>query len=302
MGLFSKKKPTPEKQESPGKEVDSAVRPGGVFMVQLLMREPCAMPGEERMTEVLTNHLGRVEPFGSRSVAVGYAAWEYMAEFKDGKLPVQLSICECDAFQAERIDGMKRSQMWDCKGRQDQILAECSHAVLAHDMLGGGLSMQKRANMLMDYLEALLELYPSCEAVYFLNSGKLVLADTIRKKALSGLERFIRFAVNVRFFNVNGTDDHVIDTLGLSLLYIEDLQYHFHGMDPNWVVGHAYNMASYLLNNDRPVKNGDTIDGVAEGRLEQSVQWPCHFEDALIEPRRPVLDVCMGEFAAGRRQ
>lgn len=180
VGLFSKKKPEREKREQAAAENDSVIHPGGVFMVQLLMQKPCDMPAEERMTAVLTRHLGRVEPFGSRGVAAGYAAWEYVAEFKDGKMPVQLSICACDTFQAGRIDEMKRSQMWDCGSQRDRILAECGYAVLAHDMLGGGLPPQTRANMLMDYLEALLELYPSCEAVYFLNSGKLVLAAQFR--------------------------------------------------------------------------------------------------------------------------
>ena len=108
-------------------------------------------------------------------------------------------------------------------------------------------------------------------------------------------------ARNVRFFKISGTNNHVIDTIGLSLLYIEDLQYHFHDMDPNWVVNHAYNMASYILDNDCPIKDGDTIDGIAEGQLVQDIQWKCHFEDSLIGPTRPVLDVCMGEYAAGKR-
>ena len=72
-------------------------------------------------------------------------------------------------------------------------------------------------------------------------------------------------------------------------------------MDPNWVVNHAYNMASYILSNDCPIKDGDTIDGIAEGQLAQDIQWKCHFEDSLIGPTRPVLDVCMGEYAAGKR-
>ena len=137
--------------------------------------------------------------------------------------------------------------------------------------------------------------------IYFINSGKLILADEIRKKELTGLKRFIRFAVNVRFFNIMNTNDSVVDTLGLSLLFIEDIQYHFHDMDPNWVVNHAYNMASYLLEGDAPIKNGDTIDGIREGRIVQDIQWKCHFEDALIEPMRVVVDVCMGEYAAGGR-
>lgn len=306
MGLFFRKNNRKEETQPKGEgnvpKIDASVRPGGVFMMHLLMKEACAMPSQERMTEVLAKHLGSVEPVvGSQGVPIGYAAMNYIAEFKDGKLPVQLLISECGEFPTDRIDDMQRSQMWDCQEDRDRILSECKYHVRANDMLGGGLKSKVRANMLMDYLEALLELYPSCEAVYFLNSGKLILADEIRKKEIEGTKRFIKYAVNVRFFNIQGTEDSVIDTLGLSLLYIEDIQYHFHGMDPNWVVNHAYNMASYLLDNDAPMKDGDTIDGIAEGRIVQNIQWKCHFEGAMIKPDRAVLDVHMGEFAAGNR-
>lgn len=308
MGLFFKKTNKQEqsaplgREEEKAPEMDAIIRPGGVFMMQLLMKESCEMPPEEQMTEVLTKHLGSVEAaMGSRGVSVGYVAMDYIAEFKDGKLPVQLMISECHEFPADGIDEMKRSQMWDCMKERDRILSECKYHVLAHDMLGGGLPSKVRANMLMDYLEALLELYPSCEAVYFMNSGKMILADEIRKKEIDGIKRFIKYAVNVRFFNIKDTEDSIVDTLGLSLLYIEDIQYHFHGMDPNWVVNHAYNMASYLLEGDAPIKDGDTIDGIAEGVIVQNIQWQCHFENAIIGPARAVLDVCMGEFAAGNR-
>lgn len=310
MGLFSnfkKKKPQDTRQEAKEEleKFDSTIRPGGVFMVQLLMKEKCDVPTAEGMTEILSKHLGKVEAFGDQNKEKGFfsfAAWDYQSEFSDAKVPVQLSIMGCEPFQADRIDEMKRSQMWNCQEDRDRILSECKYAVTSVAMLGGGLKAQIRANMLMDYLEALLELYPTCEAVYSLNSGKLILADTIRSGQVKGLDRFIQYCVNARFFNINGTNDHVVDTLGLSLLYIEDLQYHFHDMDPNWVVGHAYSMASYILSNDCPIKNGDTIDGIADGRIVQDIQWKCCFEDSLIGPKRPVLDVCMGEYAAGERQ
>ncbi len=310
MGLFSnfkKKKPEDTRQEAKEEleKFDSTIRPGGVFMVQLLMKEKCDVPTAEGITEILSKHLGKVEAFGDQNKEKGFfsfAAWDYQSEFSDAKVPVQLSIMGCEPFQADRIDEMKRSQMWNCQEDRDRILSECKYAVTSVDMLGGGLKAQIRANMLMDYLEALLELYPTCEAVYSLNSGKLILADTIRSGQVKGLDRFIQYCVNARFFNINGTNDHVVDTLGLSLLYIEDLQYHFHDMDPNWVVGHAYSMASYILSNDCPIKNGDTIDGIADGRIVQDIQWKCCFEDSLIGPKRPVLDVCMGEYAAGERQ
>ena len=140
-----------------------------------------------------------------------------------------------------------------------------------------------------------MELFPTCEAVYSLNTGKLVLADVIRNRTASGLDRFIRYIVNARFFNIQGTGGHVVDTLGMSLLYMEDLQYLFDEMDPNWVVMHAYNIAAYVLANRRPIKDGDTIDGVTDGRIDPNLQWKCRFEDALVGPGRPALGIHMDE-------
>ncbi len=314
MGLLDKLKKGKEKRGSEEKQhqeqqfqqdllqkIDPQIRPGGVFMVQLLMKEKCEMPSNERFTEILSRHLGKVEQYGDRKVSAMFAAHDYISEMKDASLPVTLMISDCEEFVQSSIDDFRRSQMWNCMSDRDQILSECKYQILANDMLGGGLPAKKRANMLMDYLEALVELYPQCEAVYNANSGKLIKADEIRKKEMTGIDRFIRYAVNVRFFNVEGTKDSVVDTLGLSLLYIEDLQYHFHDMDPNWVVGHAYTVASYLLNNDNPMKDGDTVDGIRNGMIVQDIQWKCQYEDALIQPARVVIDVCMDEYAAGNR-
>ena len=69
----------------------------------------------------------------------------------------------------------------------------------------------KRANLDTDFLEALVELYPSCEAFYFQNCGKLFLAEDVRSHQIEGSDRFIRFGVNVRFFNIEGTEDMLID-------------------------------------------------------------------------------------------
>ena len=56
--------------------------------------------------------------------------------------------------------------------------------------------------------------------------------------------------MNVRFFTIQGGEDMLVDTLGMSLLFLPDLQYHFHGLDPNLIVNHAYNIALYLLINN----------------------------------------------------
>ena len=280
---------------------EESPRPGGPFLIQLLFREPAAMPDRETMTTVMKRHIGPVECFGNNEKMAGFAALQHLAEFKDGKAPVQLLITQCSSFQGEGFDPFLKSQMWDCVEQRDQILKDCQYQVVATDMLAGALPALERADLDMDFLDALAELYPGCEAFYFQNCGKLIPAEAVRSHHIAGPDRFIRFGINVRFFNIEGTEDMLVDTVGMSTLFLPDLQYHFHGMDPNWVVNRAYNLASYVLLNDCPIQSGETVDGVVNGEMSRFAQWKCQYENALIQPSRAVLDVYMGEYAAGKR-
>lgn len=280
---------------------DQGDMPGAVFIIKLLFKNEPSLPDKDKMTEIMTRHAGEVDCFWHDEKGAGFAPKKYVAHFKDADVPPQLMINAGSPFDGTEMDDFCRSQMWDCRDQRDRILSECKHQVIAVDMLAAGLEPAERANMDMDFLEALVEMYPDCEAVYIYNSGKLILADEIRNSQLTGNDRFIKFAVNVRFFNIQGTEDMLIDTLGMSVLFMPDLQYHFHGMDPNWVVNHAYCTASYILDNNNPIKSGDPIDGINNGRISMSVQWKTQYESALIQPVREVIDVCMNWYASGRR-
>ena len=238
-------------------------QPGGPYLIQMLFKEPVEMPDKAKMTAVMEKHIGSTECFCYDKKMAGFAAQEHIAEFKDGKCPVQLMVMKCDKFKGKGFDAFLMSQMWDCQEDRERIFRECKYQVVATDMLTAALSALERANLDADFLEALAELYPTCEAFYFQNCGKLFLAEDVRSHQIEGPDRFIRFGVNVRFFNIEGTEDMLIDTVGMSTLFLPDLQYHFHGMDPNWVVNHAYNVASYILEHDNPIQDGETIDGVA---------------------------------------
>ena len=276
-------------------------QPGGPYLIQILFKEPVDMPDKETMTAVIEKHIGSTECFCYDKQMAGFAAQEHIAEFKDGKCPVQLMVMKCDRFKGKGFDAFLMSQMWDCQEDRDRIFRECKYQVVATDMLAAALPALERANLDADFLEALAELYPTCEAFYFQNCGKLFLAEDVRSHLIEGPDRFIRFGVNVRFFNIEGTEDMLIDTVGMSTLFLPDLQYHFHGMDPNWVVNHAYNAASYILEHDNPIEDGETIDGVADGQMCREIQWKCQYEDALIQPPRGVLDINMGNYASGGR-
>ena len=273
-----------------------------VFVLKLLFKEPVTMPDRETMTAVMQRHVGDIDCFWHDDKGAGFAAKKYLAEFKDAKLPPQLMVTSCTPFDGSKIDTFQRSQMWDCREDKDRILDECKYAVFANDMMAAVLSSKERAMLDMDFLEALVEMYPTCEAVLVHSSGKLLRPETVLAYQGDPMDRFINFAVNARFFNIQNSADMIVDTLGMSTVFFPDLQYHFHGMDPNWVVNHAYGVASYILANDNPIKNGDPIDSVVNGRFNQDILWKCQYEESLIQPARPVIDIFMNEYAAGNRE
>lgn len=300
MGLFGLGKKEKKEENVIQQDLSQKEQPGSVFLMYLFMKESCKMPEKDFMTEVMKGHLGDVDCFCHDGKIAGFAPKKYKVEFKDGSMPSQLMIMDCIRADNFQMDEITKSQMWDCP-ESDEILSECKYYVVATDMLAGGMEYKDRADMLMDYMEALVEMYPTCEAVLFQTSGKMFTRDKIVNHQIPRERRFLYFAVNVRFFNIEGTDDMMVDSLGMSTLYLPDLQYHFHGMDPNWVVNHAYNVLSYIYDNDCPIESGETIDGVENRELNRNVRWKCQYEDSLIQPSRLVIDVCMGELAAGKR-
>ncbi|MCM1091253.1 MAG: DUF4261 domain-containing protein [Butyrivibrio sp.] len=274
---------------------------GGICPIKLLFREKTAMPPKEDMLTVMRKHLGEVECFSYDERMACFNPMKYKVKFKQGEMPAQLMLTASAEPKNNHVDEIVRSQMWDCP-ESEEILDRCKYCIIAVNMLGDWIpDYRDRADMLMDFMEAMVELFPECEAVWFLDSGKMFTRDRIVNHKIPREDRFVYFAVNVRFFNIQGTEDSVVDSLGMGTLYLPDVQYHFHGMDPNWVVNHAYNVLSYIYANNAPVASGETIDGIADGHMEQSIQWRCQYEEALIQPAREVMDINMNEYAAGQR-
>ena len=300
MGLFDKLKKKEKKEGVLKQDLDIKEENNQVFIMHLLMKEKVEMPEKEKTIQVMKKHLGDIDCYNHDEKNVGLALKDYQVELKEGVMPTILMIMACLPMDNFQIDTLNRSQMWDCP-ESSKILDECKYHVVAVDMMASLLPYKKRAELDMDYMEALVELFPECEAIYFQTSGKMFTREKIVNHQIPKEDRFIYFAVNARFFNIQGTNDYIVDTLGMNILGLPDLQYHFHDMNPNWIVNHAYNVASYIFGSEKIIGNGDYIDGIKEGRIDMNIQWQCHHENSLIQPLRPVIDVCMNEYASGNR-
>lgn len=272
-----------------------------IFFMYLLFAEKPAHPSVQTVHEVLKEQFGQVDVVSDQPALSSYAIWKYPVEYKDGQqVPAQAVLSGVEDFDPGSIDAFTRSQFWDTPDGSE-LIDSCHYQVMVSDMMSAGLPYKKRCTFLMDWLETALALFQSCTAVYFPASGKLFRAEQIRDHEFSREERFLSFCVNARYFTIQNSEDEIVDTLGLYAIGLPDVQYHYHGLDPNQVVAHAYSAAAYIYETGASIKNGETIDGLLGGVLSQRVQWPCRYEDALIQPVRCVMDICPGEYAAGKR-
>ena len=234
---------------------------------------------------------------------LSFSVEKYTAHFKEGDIPPVALLAQGLKFDSSDVGMLERSQLWDVRNAEE-LLDSCKYSVFISDMMGGAaMDYKERCDMLMDWLEAVLPLFPNCKAIWVPTAGKLTLPDTLREGSLPRDQRFIFTCVNARYFKIEGTDgDMVVDTLGMYAVDLPDVQLHFRGLEPGAVTNYAYNICIYNYDANAPIKSGETIDGLGEdGKISREVQWRCQYEDALIQPIRTVLDIEAGGFAAGRR-
>ena len=105
-------------------------QPGGPYLIQMLFKEPVEMPDKEKMTAIMEKHIGSTECFCYDKKMAGFAALDHVAEFQDGKCPVQLMVMKCDKFKGKGFDAFLMSQMWDCQEDRDRIFRECKYQVV----------------------------------------------------------------------------------------------------------------------------------------------------------------------------
>lgn len=273
-----------------------------LFMAQLLFDELPDTAAPEALKEALEAEIGAVENISDKPDMPMFSCANFVGEFKGGdKIPVLANFFAPCEFKTE-IDELKRSQFWDVRNGEE-IIDSAKYCVNIFAMLSGALHYKQQAELLLAQVGAALKCYPTCKAIYMIGSGKLTTPEQFedcRQFDLAG--RFIRLAVNARFFNINGSEDKIVDTLGFYAFGAADVQMHFRGLDPDHVVNYVYNLASYQFDNDFPIKPGDTVDSIgADGSMQWEPQWRVQYENSLIQPVRTVLDVNCGQYAAGNR-
>lgn len=275
-----------------------------MLIAQLLFREKPERCSAEKARAALAKYCGDIGETAEKADILMFPVNGLRVEFEDKPEGVPPLACflQPSEFTLEP-DEMTRSQFWDMENGAD-FIDSVKYEAVVYAMLSAGLSYREQAELFIAQLDAAAEMFPTFEAIFTAGSGKLISRERfLEDRQWDKAARFLKTAVNVRFFTVSDTDEMIVDSLGMYLLALPDVQFHFCALDPNYVVNYAYNLLDYQYENDFPIEDGDGLDGIGEdGNISESVQWRGGYEDALIQPIRPVLDINCGDFAAGSRE
>jgi hypothetical protein len=181
------------------------------------------------------------------------------------------------------------SQTWDWE-EAEAALARCRCSLLVTEMFGDDRTPQERWNAMSGVVAELCELtHPT--VISWPQSQRVGDPALFAAGDLDGL-------INVRYFSVaNDPGAMVMDTLGLHVFGLPDVQCHFRNREPSEIATMLFSTAAYLFRSGDVIADGNTISG-PQGH-ERLV---CFREPALLEPRRLVIDVDLGDpYAAGRR-
>ena len=273
-----------------------------LFMIELLFEEKPALVKAEDLEKAAREKFGDIDAVMTGDEMISFAVKKYTAHFEEGDIPPMAVLGQGLEFDSSTVSEFDRYQLWDVEDGSE-LLDRCKYKCFLSEMMGAAMECRERCELMMDWLECVLPLFPECKAVWVPSSGKLLAPGKVMKNSSERELRFVRNCVNARFFNIEGTEgDMIVDTLGNYAVGLPDVQVHFRGLDVDNVVYYAYNIANFLNLVGDTFHEGDTIDGLDEiGDISTEVQWDCRLEGSLIQPSRVVLDIAPGEYAVGTR-
>jgi hypothetical protein len=270
----------------------------GIYAVDLLFESRPEIPVAS-LVQALKQACPGIDPLGDLGETLMFAHSSHVVQYREGAIPAQLVI-----FPGVRKDDRTSiedaiQQSWSLP-RARELVASATHGVLVTDLMARGLPYRERLSLFLDALEAIVTTLP-CKAIHWRQSQQVTTAASFLESRRDTEQHLLLGGpLNVRFYNVSNSavsGESIVDTVGLSVFGLPDIQCHFHGLDVNRLVALLYNLAIYVFENPEAIDSGHTVEGIEPGS-----RWRCQYEDSMVPPERPVLDLNPGpDHAAGGR-
>ncbi len=136
------------------------------------------------------------------------------------------------------------------------------------------------------------------------SSGKLLTREQVLHNPWAQPGRFLSFfGMNVRFFNIQNTNDMLVD-------YVRTLRHRTTGRTISFSRSGTRMPWSITPITWPPISSTKTPPSKMEKpstvslnrELNRNIQWKCQYERSLIQPDREVMDICPGEIRLRREK
>jgi hypothetical protein len=263
----------------------------GSLLVQLLYEHQAGLDEAGLLAEVNKSLPGTVLAGDDRQPTLLVHEGHGDVDLIDGPTVPVMSVLMTadDDDQLTDPDRIELSQTWEFPQAQ-AVLGRCQSALTVGEMFGRPYPPAQRLEAFSASVLAVCRLTGPA-AAWWPTAGQLLPPPSPASPPLMGL-------LNVRLFRVEGSaSDVVMDTLGLQVFGLPDLQCHCHDIELPRLATYLRNAASYVFERGDVIRDGDTIEGIEPGE-----KWQCLQEEALIPPDRLVIDLDPGDgYAAGER-
>jgi hypothetical protein len=181
------------------------------------------------------------------------------------------------------------SQTWDWQ-EAEAAVSDCHCSLIVTEIFGPTRTPQERWDAMSSVVAELMRLtHP--RVLSWPQSQRVGNPELFTAGDLDGL-------INVRYFSIsNDPGVMVMDTLGLHVFGLPDVQCHFRDREPGEIATMLFSTAVYLFRSGDVIGDGNTISGPRDDE-----RLVCFHEPALLAPSREVIDVDLGDpYAAGQR-
>ncbi len=266
-----------------------------VYSIQLLFRDD-VMIDYQLIYEYMKQTFGYIEILSIDTIAT-YALKDYLVTYRSGEqAPFQLMLTDIEALNFHDIDDTALLQCWNTHNPR-QLLNQCHYKITIADFMSARMPRVKRCQILTQYLDMMLRLYPECIAIYFPHAQKFMSVDAYQNSQWDNKSvHFLDGGLNVRLYNIENSEGMVVDTVGMRAIGLPDLQMRFYKLDVDEVVAYMYRLAEKLFLNGDTFNEGDYV----EGRYIYE-SWQLYHNESMLPPKRLVLDIYAQNYSPIKR-
>jgi hypothetical protein len=212
----------------------------------------------------------------------------HVLKASDGSFPYAVQVVQPPAmpFGPELATSLEQTWGWP---EARAAVARAQTSVVVQDMGGGFLAPAVRLELVSDVVEAVTGALPAdaLTAIHWLPAQRVI--DPARLVVDTALFGRLAGAVNVRLFRVGGSDEVVMDTMGLAVLGRRDLECRFAGLPQNEVAALLRQLSLKFFADGEPA-DGDTLK-LVDGAPLAGRRFAFAHGTALCPPHRQVLSL-----------